>query len=372
MSQKTFNSFMTIRYVQTFKEAYQSFMDHGMTATEAQAKAADTVRAYHGIVRNFGRAKGTEDLLGAVFFAPRFRESLLNMVYNSVQSVNPHKRSGGKWHDPAFKKNRKLVAGAVVAYILYNELNRSMTGHSMMDNPAGKEFELQVPLGNGENAFVPFMPSVAALPRLLGSGSIALAKGDIATAKQKFGGLLSMPLKTSLEISANQDWIGRPIYDEEAPFLSKDNGGKLAMYLGSNLTPMGHPFIEQPLRVVIEGKPAHRALAEALEIPVRFKSDAEIGRSSKYSRLNSLEQRHNNWKKGRSDEGLTQEERLELKQLRAWATGEGKKKREAALEEDEELSRRAAEDEAWSKAHRARRRKGSSRTTRNYFAEVMQ
>ena len=85
-TKKDFASFMPQMMVQTFKDAAQRFAAQGLPATQAASLAADTVRAFHGLIGNVGRSRATEDALSSVFYAPRFRESIINTLWNSLKA----------------------------------------------------------------------------------------------------------------------------------------------------------------------------------------------------------------------------------------------------------------------------------------------
>lgn len=292
-SKKTFASFMPQLEIQSYKDTLAAALKSGLSEVEARKLAADTTRAFYGIMEDVGRSKGTENLLSAVFFAPKFRESLVNTLFNTMKSVTT------EWSNKAFARNRKLATGMAISFGLYNALNYKLNGHFMWQNESGREFSLKVPTKNGQNAYVEFMPSFLALPRMIGSGTIALAKGDFSTAKQKFGGVFSMPIKIASEIWANKDYFGRPIYQETDS--GKQKAWKMAAYVGLSAN---HPFIRETLKQLgnsenpditkytdmvglknSEQKPLYQSLSDAAELPIKWRSDLQNQSSEFYKAM---------------------------------------------------------------------------------------
>ena len=92
-----------MRIVQTFKDASDHFVAQGIKRDEADALAAEVVRKWHGLIGNVGRSQATKDGLSAAFYAPPFRESIVNMLWNSLKSVTT------EFGNPAYYKNRRFL-----------------------------------------------------------------------------------------------------------------------------------------------------------------------------------------------------------------------------------------------------------------------
>ena len=267
-NEKVFGSLMPQLYMDTFEQAERKFLKKGMSAAEAQKTAAGVVRNFYGLMENVGRGRGTEDVLSATLFAPKFREGIINSLFNNMKSVSTELRN------PAFYKNRRLVGGMILSYAAYDALNRKLTGRPMSENAPGKEFALDIPASDGDtHIYVEFMPSYLAFARNMGSGVIAAVKGDSATAKQKFGSVASIPVKISTELWANRDYFGRPIYDETAPAWTQIRDA--AQYAGLQVS---HPFIREFIKQKFtqKDKPLYQSLSEAAELPLKFGSEEQI------------------------------------------------------------------------------------------------
>ena len=63
--------------LQTIKSTYDEALKT-LPANEAEKIAGDTTKAFYGLYANLGRGKGTQDVLSAGLFAPKFREGIIN------------------------------------------------------------------------------------------------------------------------------------------------------------------------------------------------------------------------------------------------------------------------------------------------------
>lgn len=277
-NEKTFGSFMPQMYIQTFKDALKKGLAKGMTAEQAGVFAGNATKAMFGLFEDVGRGQAFSDAMSATFFAPKFREGIVRTLFNTVKSVTT------EINNPAFYKNRQLLAGMVLTYGAYNTLNKKLNGHYMWDNPPGKEFALSIPRQDGEIVYVEFMPSFLSFVRNMGSGAIALAKGDITTAGKKFGTLFSMPIKITSEVLSNSDYFDRKIYKEYDSIGTK--ALKIAKYMGLAVS---HPYIKELINQIEDKKPLHQSMIAALELPLKFSSKEKISAQQFYDALDKME-----------------------------------------------------------------------------------
>lgn len=285
-NRKTFNSFMPQLYTQTFKDTYLAALKNGMTEEVANKLAGDTTKNFFGLTENVGRSRMTQDSLSAAFFAPRFREGIINTLMNTGKAgLDFAKQLGGLRGklDPSLKLNRRLLTGMVISYGLYNALNYKLNGHFMWDNPSGRQFALRIPGKNGTNTYIEFMPSFLAFARNLAAGGIALAKGDPKTATQKFGSVFSMPLKVTSEIIGNSDYYGNQIYKDTDTGVQKAE--KIAAYVG---LAFNHPYVQQTVKVIQGTTPLPQAISTMLELPLKFSTNAKESKNDFYDAITKL------------------------------------------------------------------------------------
>jgi len=273
--EKTFNSFMPMRILDTYKDTKLQLIAKGLPEDEAIKIAADTAKKFHGLVEKIGRDKTTEDVLGTFFFAPKFREGIINTLANTVKGFGPKNLK-----NPAFRRNRQLMLGIIVTAILYDQLNRKLNNHSMVDNPAGKEDSLMIPLPNSDIAYMPLLPSFLSIPRSIFGSLSALYKGDVAASSQKISGNFSMGIKTSTEVLSNRDYFGREIYTQTDTGPQKMQ--KLATYAG---LAVNHPYIEIAYKYQQGKIPAYQAWSQALEMPFKYGSEEKLIQSEYYDQV---------------------------------------------------------------------------------------
>lgn len=241
-SDKTFNAFLPMQSITIFEDTYKMAIKKGMAEEEAAKLAGKTTKLFMGISDNI-HGKTADDMISTTLFAPRFREGLINVYWNSIKSISP-----SNWRKLEYAQNRKLMIGMGVTFFgLYDQVNLKLTGHHMWENPPGKEMNLMIPGDNGKIAYVPFMPSQLAFFRNMAEGSSALVRGETDTAKQKYSTLLSMPIQAINSVVSNKDYFGKQIYDPDTSVYqqAKDAGA----YLGLNYN---HPYINGLISIAKE------------------------------------------------------------------------------------------------------------------------
>ncbi len=277
---KTFASFMPQLYINTFEEVYKQGLRKGLDDAAASALAANATKAFHGMTGDVARGKVTQDALSTALFAPKFREGIINTLWNTGKGATT------KLFNKDYAKNRQLLIGMALTFAGYQAVNMKLNGHPTWENEKGREFALKIPLPDGENVmYVEFMPSFLSLPRNLISGGIALTKLDMKTASQKFSSLASMPVQITSQIINNEDYFGRPIYGEKDS--KKERLTKIAEYL---LLKQSHPYMRLVSDYINQDptdrfqKPLYQSMVEAAEFPVKFNTLDRISRQDIYER----------------------------------------------------------------------------------------
>lgn len=248
INKPTFARFLPMLQVEFYKDARKA----GMNADQA----AKATKNFYGVVDNFTRSKQAENVLSTIFFAPRFRESMINFWLNNARSLkNPT--------NPEVRGNQAFIAGTITSYILYSYLNKQLTGRYMHENKEGKEFSIEIPRGEGRSWYIPMLPSIGTIPRRVVEMGSALLQGDVAGATQKAGSFFSQPVSLGSQLLTNRTFYGGPIYNEEDSAPAKI--GKLAGYgVGQSL----HPFLGEPIEVMQGRKTPTEAGLGMLEMPV--------------------------------------------------------------------------------------------------------
>lgn len=290
-NKRTFMSFMPMMQIQLFKDTYNKFLEQGYPEDIAEEFAGRVIRNNFGLTKFSARSKEVQDKLAAIFFAPQFREGIINTLANTANAgVDFVKNVGGLREpiSPTLSRNRKLLVGMMITYALYNLLNAALNDDGdpenglefMWDNPKNRKFALQIPTDDGTLVYVEFMPSFLAFARNMFSGTTGLLTGDIETATQKYGSLLSMPIKLVSEIFSNKDYFGNPIYNETD--TGEQKVLKIAQHAGLAIN---HPYIKELVNQLQDKKPLYQSLISAFELPLKFSSKDKVAQGEYYDAL---------------------------------------------------------------------------------------
>lgn len=279
----TFSRFMPMLEVEHFKNIYKHGIKKGLRPEQAAKIAGNSTKNFYGISDIYTtktRNKIVNDATGTFLFAPRFRESMLNFWGKNLQVLNP-KGVFKNARSPEYRDNMKFLAAAAVTAAAYDLLNKELTGNHLWDNPDGKKDKLLIPGGaltNGKTLGIPFLPSIATVPRNAAMFGYNTLTGNFGEAGKNAGAFLSMPLKTMNELFTNENYFGQPIVDKEAsaPTRIAQGGSYIAQstmqpWVRESLNAAGQKLPEGAKDALgIKKKSAFEASMNALEAPVRF------------------------------------------------------------------------------------------------------
>jgi hypothetical protein len=309
---KTFENFMPLLNVQIFKGAYTNLIKQGVADELAQVTATRMTMVIMGITEDLGRSALTQDKLTAVFFAPVYRESIVNVLLNIPKAMNPvtrtlvpkEKKLGQrsqeqKWQyqyhffeqdsnirNPMYRYSRHLLAGLVVAFGAYNLINKKLTGHYTWENPQGHEADIMIPLPNGQIAYFPFMPGFLAMPRSIIGGTKGILAGDVNQAFEQYGSVFSMVVKTGVDVLTNTNYFGDNIY--QPTDLRAVKIEKVAKYVGLEFN---HAYVKELINQLTDNpKPLYQSIIIASELPIKFTTQAKIDQGKFYDLLDKNSQ----------------------------------------------------------------------------------
>lgn len=302
MNDPTFKRFLPQLQIQFFNDIEQQALKSGKVPADAEQIAARALKNFYGTITTDQRAlrsKQGQDLTTTLFFAPQFRESMVNFWVNNVKAISPvHAEFNNtgikkvfptklKFNNPVSLENRantKFLLGAAITYGAMDALNKAINGHSMSENPQGKEDKLLIPLGDGTTIGIPYLSSIATIPRGIYRQGKALVEGNPqAAAKDAFSTYTSSLLRPVAEsMVINQDYFGNQIYDPTDPAKQK-----LAAQGSHLVKSYMHPFMREGLNVATEHlpisddtkkalgiktekTPAYQTASQAMELPIRF------------------------------------------------------------------------------------------------------
>lgn len=271
ISEPTFKRFIPMLQTEFYKDTYEGMLKSGLDASQAEKRAAEATKNFYGIVDSFTRSKNNEDVLSAVFFAPRFREAMINFWDKNARALNP--KNLGKQE---YRANQKYIIGSILTYGLMSALNKELTGHYPWENKPGKELALEIPIGenkkgNERSWFIPLNPSIGTVPRRVFEAGGELLGGDVAGAASKAGTFFSQPVSVGNQLLTNRTFYGGPIYQKDDPAL-----GKIAKLAGYGAEQLTHPYIGEPLAVAQDRKKPITAILNALELPFYESASTKI------------------------------------------------------------------------------------------------
>jgi len=274
-SRKTFNSFMPQMQIEIFISTYKQAIKSGLGPQEAEVFAGQVVKNEFGLITQLGRSRAVQNAIASIALAPRFRESLV-FVYSRVI-----KGSTTQIKNPAFKNNRAFALGTIISFAMYQLINYLLNDEFTWENEDGRKFSIKIKLPNGDLAYVEFMPSVFATPRIAAQAGIALGTGDISEAGHQLSGFLSMPLTLVGDSITNKDHFGRPIYKEEDS--TKLKYAKSVAHIGSGFV---HPYGRELYKYFRDKQPLYQAFSIMAEIPLKY---SNVGREAQSKFFNAQE-----------------------------------------------------------------------------------
>lgn len=320
-NEPTFKRFMPQLQVSLFNDIENGAIKAGKSQREAADIAAQAVRNFYA-VRTTNSAvlsnPNIEALKTTLFFAPSYRQTMINFWLNNIKSILPaHIKQGSDGikiniNNPLSAQNinnTRFVIGSVLALSAYNKLNEYFNdGKNMLQNPRGREDQLLIPLskitGNKDDNTVigiPWLSSIAYMPRTAFKIAKSLVEGDFQQVPRQAKGFLSTALRPVADVMTNEDYFQNEIYGEaDAPTEKwKKTGDYLFKQYG-----LQHPYIKTGYEA-LQGKikSPFELAAKATELPLRFTTQDKIKSQYYYQNRDDVL------------EGLTDEERKAFNSL---------------------------------------------------------
>lgn len=262
----TFRRYMPLMQLDTFKGAYDRLIKRGASEADAVSQAAELTRHAFGLntlAKDAFKSKVGKDVTRTVFFAPKFRESMVNFWGDNVKAL-------GHPNSPAYRDNVKFLANATILFGLMQAANMALNeGKTTFqnDNPNDR-LNLNIPTGEGKSVSVPFLSSIATVPRTAINAGVDIAGGNFKDAGLEGKKLLSQLVRPGVDVAFNQKYNGREIYNENDPASKKlkDVGGYVAGQYN-------HPYVQAAYNAA-SGKSSGtlETAATATELPIRFRN----------------------------------------------------------------------------------------------------
>lgn len=267
----TFQRFMPMLQINLFNDIERGLLKAGKLPEEAADTAALAVRRFYGVVDSATEAKRTniaKNITKTAFFAPKFRESMFNFWINNIKAL-------GKPWAVENRQNVKFMAGALLTYGAMNYLNNELNGRNIWENPKGTEDKLLIPLEDGTTIGIPFLSSIATIPRALYREGKMLLEGDVqGAAKDAFQSYASMLTKPVADVLSNSDYFGREIVNDNDP--TGERFKKIGIYLATQYA--GHPYIKELFDQRNQGDPFYQRASRGMELPIRYYATDSLDR----------------------------------------------------------------------------------------------
>jgi hypothetical protein len=172
-------------------------------------------------------------------------------------------------------QNTKFLVGAAILAAIMDQANRYFNdGKGMLENPRGTEDKLLIPIskitGNPNDTTVigiPFLSSIATMPRLILRSGKAIYEGDIKGAsKDILQTLSSVFIRPLADIMANENYFGDEIV--KSGTIGAEKWAQIGMYLASQY--ISHPYLKEIFTPTNADDPLYQRLSRASELPFRF------------------------------------------------------------------------------------------------------
>lgn len=265
VNEPTFKRFMPTLQTEFYKDARNTALKAGKSEAEAIQIATKATKNFYGLTSTDATAKQSKighDVIQTLFFAPKYRQSMVNFWVNNIKSLkNPLAIEN--------RANAKFLVGSLLTYLAYDKVNQFYTGRHMSENPPGKEDKVLIPLGDGFTMGVPFLSSIATMPRTAFKIGKDVVGGNLPGAIKEAKGFLSMGLKTPLDIATNEDYFGGQIYEPG----SKDQLKDITTYASGAY---GHPYIREMTKYLQGKQPLYQTVSKMMELPLRYYKDSSI------------------------------------------------------------------------------------------------
>jgi hypothetical protein len=275
VNEPTFKRFMPQLQIELFNSIEKKALQKGLSETKAGDIAATAVKKFYGVKGSDKLAlesSFSKDVKGAFFFAPRYRESMINFWMESVKALK----------DPLALENQtnvRFLIGTVLTYFVMNEINKKTYGKPMSENPPGTEDKLLIPLGNGDVIGIPLLSSIATMPRLAYRMGRRAIEGDIPGVAKEARGTLSSLVRPVADVLANEDYFQRQIVEEGQKPQEKLKS--IGQYLLSQY--LAHPYLRELFDKRNSKDPAYQRLSRAMEAPFRFYTEKALQGKVYYS-----------------------------------------------------------------------------------------
>lgn len=281
VSDPTFKRFMPTLQIETYKQIRNKYAPT-LGDTGASELASSVVKNFYGLTdltTQATRSKAANDLATTVMFAPKYRESMVRFWVNNAKAIDPRNMV-----KPEYAQNVRFNIGATLLFGAMQAANMALNGTATWDNPDGKKDKLIIPaeklggLTGGKDVGIPFLSSIATVPRAIATGAAGLLTGNAKEAGKSAKSFLGYGIRPLVDVVDNENYFGSQIYKKDDTPAEKL--GAQASYL---FKAYQHPYVREGLNIASNQLPegvkkfvgakdqtAFETASKSLESPLRF------------------------------------------------------------------------------------------------------
>ena len=238
-------------------EAYKDRVSRGISGTQA---ASDINTMYgHLNLDDIFRDKHFQDVAKSFLFAPAWLESRVRML----DLTNP--------------TYQKAAGAAAATYAAANVLNVMTSGKPMWNNDIGHEFDIAAgKRSDGSTRYINLSNAFDAYKAPLEIAADVVKGGDIQEVADLAKNKASVPMKLGLDLVTGFDRQGNPLVTRPSDKFGNPvpAGKRLANTLADVSTSVSPPLVKSGVNFATSGD-AEKALAESLQLPVRYKTSSK-------------------------------------------------------------------------------------------------
>jgi hypothetical protein len=265
MEDGTFRRYLPALQLDTFKGVYLKQIKNGADEATAIRTAQDATRRAFGInsmAKDALKSKVGNDALSAAFFAPKYRESMINFWKDNAKAL-------GHPGSPAYRENLKFMAGATLLFGAMQAANEAVNGVPTWQNENPNDrFNLSIPIKDGHSIAIPFLSSIATVPRTAINAGVDLATGNPKEAGMEAKKFASQLIRPPIDLLTNQKYNGRQVYSPTDPAAKR-----IADQAGYFIGQYNHPWVQAAINSATgKSSGAFETAATATEAPIRFRN----------------------------------------------------------------------------------------------------
>lgn len=320
MNDPTFSRLLPVMQTDYYMHIRKNLERFGVPHEKAVQLAAQRLKEFEGmtdLATQANRSKVGNDAMTTFLFAPKYREAMINFWGQNVKALAPqnvYKALNPK--DGRYRANLVFNAMAMVMFLGMNAANREQNdGKNLWDNPPGKQDKLLINIPGNKTIGIPFLSSIATMPRTGLNIANDIRKGDGEQLAKDAKSFLGYGIRPLADVITNEDYFGNKIRNEQGSFA--ENLKRSGLFIAKAYS---HPWIRGGIDYAVSQNPKVKdedkksplqIVSESSESPIRWYNDKSIKYGAMYADLDKTLSKANNqtkkqferWHPGRNEMG---------------------------------------------------------------------